>query len=234
MRRIKTHSNAVWQKIDERHDHRDQAVMRCGGQELRQLVCMTMNADENGMANSNSNASQMKWNELKWNEWYGWCDIKQRLSVDVTQQFGFWKWIFKYHSDFSWNIESPAMWFWISQIVNIQLIHINFDSGKYLKEKWFAFGQVRLKKRNDGWTQRSMCSKVEMYLPQWAELVYASYFPVIGNRKSMTIMWNMCMMWMTWSAEMKTSHSNAVRNPCNRQAEVKEEESHSETRAGNE
>jgi hypothetical protein len=36
----------------------NQAVMRCGGRELRQLVCMTMKADENGMANSN--ASRMK------------------------------------------------------------------------------------------------------------------------------------------------------------------------------
>jgi hypothetical protein len=65
---------------DERHDHRDQAVMRCRGQELRQLACMTMKADENGMANSN--ASRMKRKDMRTNQNSFKCNlIGQKMKV---------------------------------------------------------------------------------------------------------------------------------------------------------
>jgi hypothetical protein len=73
-----------------------------------------------------------------------------------------------------------------------------------------------------------------MHLLQWVGQLYACYSSVIGHRKSMIVMWNRCRMWAIWSAEMRTSHSNASRNLCNRQAWVDEEKSHSETRAGSE
>jgi hypothetical protein len=80
--------------------------------------------------------------------------------------------------------------------------------------------------RNDRWTIR-----VQMHLLQGAEPFCTCYFPAIGGWKSMTVMWNKCTMWVTWSTEMRASHSNASRNPCNRQAGVaEEEESYRETK----